>query len=74
MRIALASPRIATSLDEGLEKVRAMMGEAAARRMPLQLYDLATRPSYPLRDITLASGFHSVLIVPLLGAERISKQ
>ena len=47
------------------------MGEAAARRMPLQFYDLATRPSYPLRDITLASGFHSVLIVPLLGVERI---
>ena len=29
------------------------------------------RPSYPLRDVTLAAGFRSVLIVPLVGAERI---
>jgi len=47
------------------------MGEAAARRAPLQFADLATRPSYPLRDITLAAGFRSVLIVPLLGAESV---
>jgi len=47
------------------------MGEAAARRTPLQFADLATRPSYPLHDVTLAAGFRSVLIVPLLSAERI---
>jgi GAF domain-containing protein/HAMP domain-containing protein len=47
------------------------MGEAVARRMPIQLPDLAQRASYPLRDITLAAGFHSALIVPLVGAERI---
>jgi signal transduction histidine kinase len=47
------------------------MGEAAARRLPIQLPDLAQRASYPLRDITLAAGFHSALIVPLVGAERI---
>jgi GAF domain-containing protein/anti-sigma regulatory factor (Ser/Thr protein kinase) len=47
------------------------MGEAVARRAPIQLADLAERPSAPLRDITLAAGFHSALIVPLVGAERI---
>jgi len=47
------------------------MGEAVARRMPIQLADLAQRASYPLRDVTLAAGFHSALIVPLVGAERI---
>jgi signal transduction histidine kinase len=47
------------------------MGEAVARRVPIQLADLAQRASYPLRDITLAAGFHSALIVPLVGAERI---
>jgi signal transduction histidine kinase/putative methionine-R-sulfoxide reductase with GAF domain len=47
------------------------MGEAVARRMPIQLPDLAQRASYPLRDITLAAGFHSALIVPLVGAERV---
>jgi signal transduction histidine kinase len=47
------------------------LGEAVARRMPLQLAELAQRASYPLRDAALAAGFHSVLIVPLVGAERI---
>ena len=47
------------------------MGEAAARREPLQFADLAERPSYPLRDLTVAAGFRSVLIVPLIGAERV---
>jgi GAF domain-containing protein/anti-sigma regulatory factor (Ser/Thr protein kinase) len=47
------------------------MGEAAALRAPIQLADLAQRESYPLRDVTLAAGFHSALIVPLVGAERI---
>jgi len=47
------------------------MGEAAARRTPVQLPDLTQRASYPLRDVTLAAGFRSALIVPLVGAERI---
>ena len=47
------------------------MGEAVARRMPIQLADLAERESYPLSNAALAAGFHSVLIVPLVGAERI---
>jgi signal transduction histidine kinase len=47
------------------------MGEAAARRTPIQLAELAERPSAPLRDASLAAGFHSALIVPLVGAERI---
>ena len=46
------------------------MGEAIARRMPVQLADLAQPSRYPLRDSTLAAGFHSALIVPLIGAER----
>jgi signal transduction histidine kinase/putative methionine-R-sulfoxide reductase with GAF domain len=47
------------------------LSEAMARRMPIQLAELAQRASYPLRDAALAAGFHSVLIVPLVGAERI---
>jgi GAF domain-containing protein/HAMP domain-containing protein/anti-sigma regulatory factor (Ser/Thr protein kinase) len=46
------------------------MGEAAARRTPIQLPDLAQRPT-PLRDVIRAAGFHSALVVPLVGAERI---
>ena len=47
------------------------MGRAIAARGPVELPDLAELPSTPLRDATLAAGFHSALIVPLVGAERI---
>jgi signal transduction histidine kinase len=46
------------------------MGEAIARRAPVQLPDLAQPSRYPLRDVTIAAGFHSALIVPLISAER----
>ena len=54
-----------------LAETETAMGEAVARRMPVQLADTAQRASNPLRDLTLAAGFHSALIVPLVGAERI---
>ena len=47
------------------------MGEAIARRAPLQIPDLRERAPNPLRDQALAAGFRSVLIVPLVGADRI---
>ena len=47
------------------------MGEAAARRAPFQIGDLEQRPSGPLRDASLAAGYRAVLIVPLVGQERI---
>jgi GAF domain-containing protein/DNA-binding response OmpR family regulator len=47
------------------------MGEAAARRAPFHIADLEQRPSGPLRDASLAAGYRAVLIVPLVGQERI---
>ncbi len=47
------------------------LGEAAKQREPIVIPDLAERPNYPLRDLTLAAGFHSALVVPLVGAEGI---
>jgi signal transduction histidine kinase/CheY-like chemotaxis protein/HPt (histidine-containing phosphotransfer) domain-containing protein len=47
------------------------LGQAASRRAPVQLADLAERPSQPLRDINLAAGYRAVLVVPLVGQERI---
>jgi signal transduction histidine kinase len=47
------------------------MSEAVAGRTPIQLADLAELPSAPLRAASLASGFRGVLIVPLVGPERI---
>ncbi|HEV2300911.1 MAG TPA: ATP-binding protein, partial [Stellaceae bacterium] len=47
------------------------MGEAAAKRLPIQLADVSRRSSYPMRDATLAAGFRAALIVPLVGPERV---
>ena len=57
--------------DLRVAEAETAMSEATSQRISIQLADLANRPSAPLRDITLAAGFHSALIVPLVGAERI---
>jgi GAF domain-containing protein/two-component sensor histidine kinase len=58
--------------DLRVPETESAMGEATARRLPIQLPDLAQQGAYaPLRDVTLAAGFHSALIVPLVGADRI---
>jgi GAF domain-containing protein len=57
--------------DLRLAESETAMGEAVARRIPVQLANTEQRASNPLRDLTLAAGYHSALIVPLLGAERI---
>ncbi len=64
-----AQVRDVRDLDVG-ENVTGM-GEAIARRAPLQIPDLRERPPNPLRDLALAAGYRSVLIVPLVGADRI---
>jgi signal transduction histidine kinase len=57
--------------DLRVAEAETVMTEAAARRTPIQLADLAARPRTPLVDASLAAGLHSVLIVPLVGPERI---
>ena len=57
--------------DLRVAEAETVMTEAAARRTPIQLADLATRPKTPLVAASLAAGVHSALIVPLVGPERI---
>ncbi len=57
--------------DLSIAETETVMSEAASRRTPIQLTDLAELPSTPLRDASLAAGLRSVLIVPLVGPERI---
>ena len=47
------------------------LGLSAKQREPICLPDLSNAPNYPLRDLTLLAGFHSVLVVPLLGQNEI---
>ncbi len=57
--------------DLGVGETVTGMGEAVANRAPLQIPDLLLRPPNPLRDAAVAAGFRSVLIVPLVGADRV---
>ena len=42
------------------------LGEAAATGEPIAIAQLDAVPEHPLRDVALAAGFHSVLVVPLV--------
>jgi predicted amidohydrolase len=50
MIVALASPRIATSLDEGLDKVRRLMSEAASQRARILCFPEAYLPGLRGQD------------------------
>jgi signal transduction histidine kinase len=67
---------LAPSFQDAVRAIRirldeSAMGLSAKQRRPICLPDLSTAPNYPLRDLTLSAGFHSALIVPLLGPEEI---
>jgi signal transduction histidine kinase len=47
------------------------LARAVNERAPVQIPDLAAAPHLPLRDLTVAAGFRAVLIVPLVGADRV---
>jgi len=53
--------------DLKVRESESAMGEAARRRMPIQLADVVARTSHPMRDAMLAGGFHAALVVPLIG-------
>ncbi|MCC6469034.1 MAG: GAF domain-containing protein [Alphaproteobacteria bacterium] len=57
----------ATSISEG----ETVMGKAAHAHEPVQIADLAALPPMPLRNMSLAAGYRSALIVPLVRADRI---
>ncbi len=47
------------------------IGQAAAQRAPLQIPDVETQPPSAVLDVVVRAGFRALLIIPLLGAERI---
>jgi GAF domain-containing protein/CheY-like chemotaxis protein/anti-sigma regulatory factor (Ser/Thr protein kinase) len=49
----------------------ANMGEAARRREPIQIADLREAPASAINDIILGAGYRALLVVPLLGPDRI---
>jgi signal transduction histidine kinase/putative methionine-R-sulfoxide reductase with GAF domain len=53
-----------------IRETETAMGRAISERQPISIHDLREAPSFPLRDATLRLGLRSVLIVPLLRADR----
>jgi signal transduction histidine kinase len=47
------------------------IGQAAARRQPVQIPDLQAEPRSAGRDLVLTAGFRALLVIPLLSGERI---
>jgi len=46
-------------------------GKAAASGQPIAIPDLAAADEHPLKDVMMAAGFHSVLVVPLVDQQGI---
>jgi len=55
MKIALASPRIATSIDDGLNKINRLMKEAAAQDAEIACFPEAYLPGLRGQDFEVLS-------------------
>jgi GAF domain-containing protein len=47
------------------------IGQAATERRPLQIADLRQEPPSPVTELVLRSGYRALLIVPLVGQDRV---
>ena len=61
---------IAAIKDRHIHLGEAGIGQAAVQRAPVQIADLRAEAS-PILDVVVRAGFRALLIVPLLGADRI---
>jgi signal transduction histidine kinase len=48
-----------------------VLGLASKKQEAMWISDLSSAPSYPLKERTIAAGFNSVLVVPLIGPDEI---
>jgi signal transduction histidine kinase len=47
------------------------VGQAAAQRRPVQIADVRSEPASDVLDVVVRAGFRALLIVPLLGADKV---
>ena len=62
---------IAEIRDRHMHIGETAIGKAAEQRMPVQIADIQNDPSSPVLDVIVRAGFRALLVVPLLGADRI---
>ena len=54
-----------------IDEAGSLLGEAAAKGEPIAIPDLDATADHPLRDVAIAAGFHSVLVVPLVDQQGV---
>ena len=62
---------IAEISDRHIRIGETVVGRAAKQRMPIQMPDVQSDPSSLVLDVIVRAGFRALLVVPLLGADRI---
>jgi signal transduction histidine kinase len=62
---------IAEIKDRHMHIGESAIGKAAEQRTPVQIADLQNDPSSPVLDVIVRAGFRGLLVVPLLGVDRI---
>jgi two-component system, NtrC family, sensor kinase len=62
---------IAEIRDRHMHIGETAVGKAAEQRKPVQIADLQTDPVSQVLDVIVRAGFRALLVVPLLGADRI---
>ena len=63
---AIGIDRNAEGAHRAIDENTGVLGEAAAKGEPIAISDLAQASDLMLRDVAVAAGFHSVLVVPLV--------
>ena len=63
---AIGIDREAEGGHRAIEADGSPLGEAAAKAEPIAIPNLDASATHPLRDVAVAAGFHSVLVVPLV--------
>jgi GAF domain-containing protein len=65
---------IAEIKDHRIRIGETAIDQAAAQRVPVQIPDAQADPSSLVLDVIVRAGFRALLVVPLVGADRIAAQ
>jgi class 3 adenylate cyclase/HAMP domain-containing protein len=68
---AIGIDQSAEGAHRAIDEADSVLGEAAAKGEPIAIPDLADAADHMLRDVAVAAGFYSVLVVPLVDQKGI---
>jgi class 3 adenylate cyclase/HAMP domain-containing protein len=68
---AIGIDRAAEGAHLAIDEASSVLGKAAGSGEPVAIADLASAADHLLRDVAVAAGFHSVLVVPLVDQQGV---